>query len=69
MVRVGGTVVIVDVASTTIRRSTCISVRMAFDARGGGMCTMQWESRVIMVEDGSTPIRFVMTLRTIRRET
>lgn len=68
MVRIRGTVVIVHVASTAIRRRTRISVGMAFDARGGGMCTMQREGRIVMVEGGSAPIRFVMALRTIRRE-
>ena len=50
------------------RRRASIAVRMAFDTRSSDMGSVQWEGRIIMIKVGSTPIRFVMALRTIRRE-
>lgn len=68
MVRVVGAVVVVQMAGTTRRRSTCISVRMAFDASRCCMRTMQWECGVVMIEGCRTPIRFVVALRTVSWE-
>jgi len=69
VVRRGGAVVIIHVARIARRWCSSIAVRMAFDTRSSDMSSVQWEGRIVMVEVGSTPIRFVMALRAIRWET
>jgi len=68
VVRLGGGVVVVQMASTTSGGCARITIRMALDARGRRMRSVQWESGVVMIEGGVTPCRFIMAKRTILAE-
>ena len=47
------------------RGCSCIAIGVAFHARGGGMRAMQRERRVVVVEAGITPVRFIVARRAI----
>lgn len=68
VVRLGGGVVVVQMASTTSGGCARITIRMALDTRSRRMRSVQWESGVVMIEGGVAPCRFIMTKRTILAE-
>lgn len=68
VVRIGGRIVIVHVASAAGRRGASVSVRMTLDACGGLVRTVQRERRVVVIERGIAPSRFIVAHRAIRAE-
>jgi len=68
VVRIVGAIVIGHMTGTTCGRRTGITVRMAFDASRGGVCTMQREAGIVVVESRIPPCRLIMAHRAIGAE-
>lgn len=68
VIRIGGRIVIVDMASAAGRRGTSVSVRMTLDACGGLVRSVQRERRVVVIERRIAPRRLIVAHRAIRTE-